>query len=67
MSATDLVAIIAAITALLGSRTAMFVQLRRLELRVDGRLSELLELTRKSSKAEGVLEGSNTPSPSDGP
>ena len=28
-----------------------------IEVKVDGRLTELLELTRVSSKAEGVVEG----------
>lgn len=31
--------------------------LQRLEVHVDGRLSQLLELTKTASRAEGVIEG----------
>ena len=33
------------------------VKLAKIEKKVDGRLSELLEITKTSSKAEGNLEG----------
>jgi hypothetical protein len=35
----------------------VIAMLQRLTKRVDGRLTELLELTRKSSHAEGVRDG----------
>jgi hypothetical protein len=42
---------------IVGGITLLTKRLERLEVKVDGRLTELLSLTRKSSHAEGVLEG----------
>ena len=50
---TDAIAV-SLIAALGGIIVAM---LNRLSKKVDGRLTELLELTRKSSHAEGMKEG----------
>jgi hypothetical protein len=36
--------------------TVVIVLVKRLEIKVDGRLTEFIELTRKSSHAEGVLD-----------
>jgi hypothetical protein len=52
----EAVAVLAGLTALLGAVGAVIVQLRRLEIRVDGRLTELLELTRTAAMAEGVKQ-----------
>jgi hypothetical protein len=35
----------------------VIVLVKRLEVRVDGRLTDLLDLTKKASHAEGMLEG----------
>jgi hypothetical protein len=37
--------------------TIVIVLVKRLEVKVDGRLTDLLELTKRSSHAEGLLEG----------
>jgi hypothetical protein len=60
---TDIVKV-AIITAVPGTIAAVMGVFNRAKLgdvgrRVDGRLSELLEETRKASKAEGVKEGEN--------
>jgi len=36
--------------------TVVIVLVKRLEVKVDGRLTEFIALTRKSSHAEGVLD-----------
>jgi len=41
--------------------------LKEVETKVDGRLTELLELTRKSSRAEGVKEAEKRPTVADEP
>jgi hypothetical protein len=50
-------AIAAGIVTILGALGSLYLQLHRYQQRVDGRLTELLELTRSSAKAEGKLEG----------
>jgi hypothetical protein len=55
MTVEQLVAVLGAVTLLLGAITALFVQIRRLEFRVDGRLTQLLELTKVAAIAEGKL------------
>lgn len=55
MTVEQLIAILGAVTLLIGSITALFVQMKKLELRVDGRLTQLLELTQMSALAEGKL------------
>jgi len=50
-----LIAAIAAIPSTLGTLISL-KKLGNLETKVNGRLTELLELNRKSSKAEGVKE-----------
>lgn len=51
--------IIAAIAGVPATLVALATLIKTLQTgrKVDGRLSELLELTRKSSKAEGKVEG----------
>ena len=45
-------------TAFVNKRIAqVHKKVDEIELRIDGRMDELLELTRKSSKAEGNVEG----------
>jgi hypothetical protein len=55
MSVEQLVAILGAAAVLIGSVTALLRQMHRLELRVDGRLTQLLELTKTAAIAEGKL------------
>lgn len=62
ISPGELTALVIAVTGLIAALAGLYGQMRSLSRRVDGRLSELLELTRRSSKAEGVLEA--TPSAS---
>lgn len=57
ISPSESAAILTAAAAVLTAIAALFVQIRKLEARVDGRLTELLEMTRRASKAEGVVEG----------
>jgi hypothetical protein len=42
------------IALITGGFSVLVVMLHRVGVKVDGRLTELLDLTRKSSKAEGV-------------
>lgn len=56
MTPEQFVAIIVASTALIAAITAMLVQLRRTHDLVNSKMTELLELTRRSARAEGVLE-----------
>jgi len=58
MSDVVIVAIIAAIPGTIAAVLGLFnrMKLGVVGERVDGRLTELLELTRKSSKADGVRE-----------
>lgn len=62
MTPEQFVAIIGALTALIIAVTAAWVQLRATHQLVNGRMQELLQLTRDSSKAEGKLEGPAAPS-----
>jgi len=61
------VAILAAITALIGVLGGIWVQLRQTHKLVNSRLSALLELTATSSRAEGVLEGQHAAETQKGP
>jgi len=60
VSADDLVKVIAALAAgmvaVLGGVGALWQKIHGLEEKVNGRLTELLELTRKASRAEGRLD-----------
>lgn len=56
--------IMASIAAVVTAGTPGFLawlQARKTHVAVNSRLTELLELTRRSSKAEGVLEGKELP------
>lgn len=61
MGADDWVKIISAAAGgtvvILGAIGALWVKLHAYRQEVNGRLGELLELTRSSAKAEGRLEG----------
>lgn len=46
--------------AILGSAGALIYQLRQLTIRIDGRMTELLELTRAAAQATGELVGRDT-------
>ena len=63
MSADDWVKVIGALAGatviVLGAIGALYVKVHAYEQRVNGRLGELLELTRSSAKAEGRLERNN--------
>lgn len=67
MSDIVIVALISAVPATLfgviglRDRKALKKDISLVSVQVDGRLSELLELTRKSSKAEGVKEEKENP------
>jgi hypothetical protein len=53
------VTVLTALSVLFGAITAALLQLHKLELRVDGRLTELLALTKSSARAEGRLEATS--------
>lgn len=56
MSPEQLVAVIGALTALFIAITGVLVQVLALRRAVDGRLTQLLELTAASSRAAGALD-----------
>ena len=59
---TTLIAFISSLAALITAVAgflAVWSRIGNLEVKIDGRLTELLELTAKSSHAEGKLEGNN--------
>jgi hypothetical protein len=58
MTDAIIVAIIAGVPGTLAALLGVFnrAKLGQVSAQVDGRLTELLELTRKSSHAEGVLD-----------
>jgi hypothetical protein len=58
----QLVALLGAVTALIAALGAIWVQLRQTHKLVNSRLTQLLALTERSSRAEGVLEGQQTTS-----
>jgi len=59
MSTNDTVALIGAVASavavILGAIGALWVKIHGVEMSVNGRMTELLELTRSSSRAEGAL------------
>ena len=57
MTVEQVIALTGAITALVVAVTACLVQITRTHELVNSRMTELLELTRSSAKAQGVLEG----------
>lgn len=65
LSAEQFVAIMGALTALIVATTAAVVQLRQTHGIVNSRMTELVELTRKASFAEGKLAGSVGESPTE--
>jgi hypothetical protein len=52
-----ILALIAAFTAMAVALGGLLVQMRSLTRNVDGKMTQLLELTAKSSRAEGVIQG----------
>ncbi len=52
----QIVAILGAITALIGAMVQLIREVRRTHRLVNSRMDELLALTASSSRAEGVLE-----------
>lgn len=71
MNSDDWVKIIGAIGSalvlVLGAVGVLYAKVHQYSERVNGRLSELLELTRKSSRAEGKLEADPPTIRSSGP
>jgi hypothetical protein len=63
----QLVAILGAITALIIAVGQLIRETRITRQHINGRMSELLELTRESAKAQGVLETKNALGPPDPP
>ena len=67
MQADDWVKVITAVAGalvvILGAIGALWAKVHAVGATVNGRMTELLELTRKASKAEGVAEGSRSPGP----
>lgn len=61
MTPEQAVAIMSAVVALIGALIGLYVQIAKLHTQVNGRLSDLLELTATSSLAEGKLAGPDTP------
>lgn len=61
------VALLGALTALVAALGAILVQLRQTHQLVNSRLTQLLELTERSSSAEGVLQGQQTQADAKGP
>ena len=61
MSVEQFVAVLGGFTALLVAIGTLLVQVRSLRQQVDGRLTELLSLTRSSSRAEGALDERENP------
>jgi len=57
MSPEQLVAVLTAITALIAAVGAVYVQVRQTHKLINSRMTELLELTKSSAHAEGVIEG----------
>jgi len=57
VSVEQFVTILGALTALIVAVTAALVQLRQTHELVNSRMTQLLALTEKSSRAEGKLEG----------
>lgn len=55
MTPEQLVAVLGAITALIVAVGAVYVQVLRTHQLVNGRMNELLEATRSSAHAEGVI------------
>jgi hypothetical protein len=54
-------ALLVAVTGLIGALVALAVQVRAYHQQVNSRMNELLELTRTSAHAEGVLAGADIP------
>ncbi len=59
MDATQFIALLGALTGLLIAATAALVQVVALRRQVNGRLTQLLELTARASHAEGRLDTSD--------
>lgn len=63
MSAESWITIITSLTALvtaLGGLATVLIKLGKIEIQIDGRLTQLLELTKKSSHAEGMVDQKRT-------
>ncbi len=61
MTDTVVVAIIASagtvLVAMVGLATAILTKVNDIKVSIDGRLQELLDITREASKLEGIKEG----------
>lgn len=55
------VTVLGAITALIVALTALFVQLRKTHELVNGRMTELLKITKEAGVAQGKLAGPDSP------
>lgn len=55
MSAETVIALLGAVTALVVALATLFRQMHSLSVKVDGRLTELLDLTRESASLRAVL------------
>lgn len=56
MTPEQLVALMGGLATLIVAVTGLYVQIAKLNQRVDGRLTELLEVTRSAAHAKGALE-----------
>jgi hypothetical protein len=63
VTAQEFVTLLGALTALTGAVTALIVQARQTHALVNSRMTELLELTRSASRAEGQLSATVGDSP----
>ena len=61
MTTDQFVAVLGALTALVVAASGLAFQVRSYHREVDGRMSELLELTRTAAHAQGVLQGADPP------
>ena len=64
MSVEQFVSIMTALTALIGAVGVVIIQTRATHVAVNSRMTELLDLTRSSSHAEGVSDASRPMGPS---
>lgn len=63
MTVEQFVAVLGALATLIAAMTALLVQARATHALVNSRMTELLELTQKSARAEGALGIIKAPDP----
>ncbi len=56
VTAAELAALLGGAAALVTAFASVLVAIRRLDARINGRMTELLELTRRAAHTQGVLE-----------